>query len=434
LRGRIFYGWFIVAAGAVAQLLVGGLHHYTYGAYVVLLERDEGWSKTSLSAAYSMARLENGFLGPLEGWLVDRFGPRLVMSMGMLTFGGGFIVLSQVDSILAFLIAFGCLALGAGMSSFMPLSVAVVNWFNRKRTTALATMQVGYALGGLAVPIVILSLETFGWRTTAFASGVLVIVIGLPLAQVVRHRPEDYGLQVDGGLPKTPDGVRDVARRAPQQRDFRPREALRTRAFWLISLGHGSALLVVSAVTVHLVPHLHQSLGYPLPTAGLVVTLMTLMQLAGIVAGGFLGDRFSKRIIAACCLAAHALGLLLVAFATSLPMVVGFAVLHGLAWGVRGPLMASIRADYFGRAAFGVIVGLSSMITTFGNTLGPIVAGVLADNTGSYQVGLTVLALLSGLGSVFFLMATKPRPPALSVEPSPVDKASARGRGRLREA
>ena len=208
MRGRIFYGWFIVAAGAAAQLLAGGLHHYTYGAYVVLLERDEGWSKTSLSAAYSMARLENGFLGPLEGWLVDRFGPRLVMSMGMLVFGGGFMALSQVDSILAFLIAFGCLALGAGMSSFMPLSVAVVNWFNRKRTTALATMQVGYALGGLAVPLVILSLETFGWRTTAFASGVLVIVIGLPLAQVVRHRPEDYGLQVDGGPPKSAEGAR----------------------------------------------------------------------------------------------------------------------------------------------------------------------------------------------------------------------------------
>ena len=435
MRGRIFYGWFIVAAGAAAQLLAGGLHHYTYGAYVVLLERDEGWSKTSLSAAYSMARLENGFLGPLEGWLVDRFGPRLVMSMGMLVFGGGFMALSQVDSILAFLIAFGCLALGAGMSSFMPLSVAVVNWFNRKRTTALATMQVGYALGGLAVPIVILSLETFGWRTTAFASGVLVIVIGLPLAQVVRHRP--------GGL--RPAGRRratQVSRRRPllspdarpSNVDFRPREALRTRAFWLISLGHGSALLVVSAVTVHLVPHLHESLGYPLTTAGFVVTLMTLMQLVGIVAGGFLGDRFSKRIIAACCLAAHALGLLLVAFATSLPMVVGFAVLHGMAWGIRGPLMASIRAEYFGRAAFGVIIGLSSMITTFGNTLGPIVAGVLADTTGSYQVGLTVLALLSGLGSVFFLLATKPRLPAVRAEPSPVDKASPRGTGRLREA
>jgi MFS family permease len=170
-------------------------------------------------------------------------------------------------------------------------------------------------------------------------------------------------------------------------------------------------LLVVSAVTVHLVPHLHESLGFPLTTAAFVVTLMTLMQLVGIGVGGFLGDRFSKRIIAASCLAAHALGLLLVAFATSLPMVVGFAVLHGMAWGVRGPLMASIRADYFGRAAFGVIIGLSSLITTFGNTLGPIVAGALAERTGSYEVGLTVLAIFAGIGSVFFLLATPPKPP-----------------------
>ena len=186
---------------------------------------------------------------------------------------------------------------------------------------------------------------------------------------------------------------------------------MRTRAFWLISLGHGSALLVVSAVTVHLVPHLHESLGYSLSTAGFIVTLMTLMQLVGIVVGGFLGDRFSKRLIAAGCLAAHGLALLLVAYATALPMVIGFAVLHGMAWGTRGPLMASIRAEYFGRAAFGVIVGLSSMITTFGNTFGPIVAGVLAESTGRYETGLTVLAVLAGLGFVFFLLATRPRPP-----------------------
>jgi sugar phosphate permease len=269
-------------------------------------------------------------------------------------------------------------------------------------------MQVGYGLGGLAVPLVVYSLETFGWRATAFGSGVLIMCIGLPLSQLVRHRPEDYGLQVDGG-PGANEARQAVTRRPGP--DFRPREALRTRAFWLISLGHGSALLVVSAVTVHLVPHLHESLGYPLSTAGLVVSLMTLMQIIGIGIGGFLGDRFSKRLIAAGCLAGHATALLLVAYATQLPMVIGFAVVHGLAWGIRGPLMQSIRADYFGRAAFGVIVGLSSMITTFGNTLGPLVAGALAERTGRYETGLTLLALLAGLGSVFFLLATRPRPP-----------------------
>jgi sugar phosphate permease len=273
-------------------------------------------------------------------------------------------------------------------------------------------MQMGYALGGLAVPLVVFSLERFGWRATAFVSGVLIIGFGLPLAQVVRHRPEEYGLQADGGPTPAPRRAHDAPKPRTESPDFRASEALRTPAFWLISLGHGSALLVVSAVSVHLVPHLVESLGYPLATTGFVVTLMTTMQIGGIIAGGFLGDRFSKRVICALCLAGHGSALLLVANATSLPMVVGFAVLHGLAWGVRGPMMQSIRADYFGRAAFGVIIGLSSMITTFGNTLGPLIAGTLAERTGAYREGLTVLALLAGLGSLFFLLAARPRPPA----------------------
>jgi MFS family permease len=107
----------------------------------------------------------------------------------------------------------------------------------------------------------------------------------------------------------------------------------------------------------------------------------------------------------------HMTGLLLVAYATMLPMVVAFAVLHGLAWGVRGPLMQAMRADYFGTASFGVIMGLSSLIVMFGNTAGPLVAGILADRTGSYEAGFTVLAVLAGLGSIFFLLAVRPPPP-----------------------
>jgi MFS family permease len=165
-------------------------------------------------------------------------------------------------------------------------------------------------------------------------------------------------------------------------------------------------------VLVHLVAHLNENLGYSLGTAALVVTLMTCIQMVGQLSGGVLGDRFSKRLICSGCMLMHAVGLLLVAYATTLPMVVAFAVLHGLGWGMRGPLMQAMRADYFGRASFGMIMGLSALIVTFGNTLGPIVAGALADRTGSYEIGFTVLALMAGIGSLFFLLATKPRPPA----------------------
>jgi sugar phosphate permease len=429
-KARIFYGWFMVAAGFCVQLLTGGLMNQAYGAYVVLLQADFGWSKTSLAAAFSLARFENGLLGPVEGWLIDRFGPRTVMRVGLFIFGVGFIIFSQVNSLPAFYAAFFIMAVGQSLGGFLPLTVAVVNWFRRRRATALAIMGTGFAVGGLCVPIVVLALETFGWRATAFMSGVIVLTVALPLTAVIRHRPEQYGMTVDGVPEGEPLDARPGAAAEAAPVDFTPREAVRTRAFWLISLGHGSALLVVSAVLVHLVAHLNENLGYSLGTAALVVTLMTCMQMAGQLGGGILGDRFSKRLICTLCMLMHAAGLLLVAYATTLVMVVAFAILHGLGWGMRGPLMQAMRADYFGRASFGMIMGLSALIVTFGNTLGPLVAGAMADRTGSYETGFTVLAVMAGIGSLFFFLATKPKPPARRLEPVP--PTALEGDARLR--
>jgi MFS family permease len=142
---------------------------------------------------------------------------------------------------------------------------------------------------------------------------------------------------------------------------------------------------------------------------------MTGFQVVGMLIGGAIGDRFDKRMIAVSCMAMHTAGLLLVAYALNFAMVVAFAVLHGIAWGLRGPLMQAIRADYFGRTSFGVIMGFSSMIVMLGTIAGPLVAGFLADRTGSYEAGFTLLAVLAGLGSVFFLLA---RRPSLPDEPS----------------
>ena len=276
-------------------------------------------------------------------------------------------------------------------------------------------MSLGFAVGGLLVPVVAYSLEEFGWRSTAFGSGILVMAVGLPLAQVMRRRPEDYGEVVDGirEHSEQADGRRSAHVQPPPaamapERDFTLREAIRTPAFWLISLGHGSALLVVGAVQVHVISHLKEDLGYSVGSAALVVTLMTLMQVCGMLIGAAVGDRFDKRSIAAVCMCMHMVGMLLVAFAASLIMVVSFAVLHGLAWGIRGPLMQAIRADYFGRSSFGVIMGLSSTIIMLGQIGGPVVAGLMADQTGNYESGFTLMAVLAGLGSGFFIFARRP--------------------------
>ena len=412
-QGHLFYGWWIVASAGGVQWLAGVLWMQSYGAYMVYLLDDFGWSKALVAGAFALTRIESGILGPLQGWLVDRFGPRLILTIGTVMFGIGFMLFSQVDSLVTFYLCFVLIALGSSLGGFATLMVSIVAWFNRHRAKAIALSQLGFSIGGLSVPLVVFLLQTYGWRTTAFMSGVAVIVIGLPLVQMIRHRPEDHGELPDGERPAADDEPADAAASQPEHRDFTAREAMRTPAFWLISLGHALALLTVSAVMVHLIAHLTESLDYSVAEAGGVVALLTGFMMLGQLSGGYLGDRFNKRFICAACMVAHAAGLLLVTFAGSfsepLLAVLAFTILHGLAWGTRGPLMVALRADYFGPSSFGTIMGFSSLIVMLGMSGGPVFAGLMADIYGNYQIGLSVLAVLSLLGSLAFLTALPPR-------------------------
>ena len=414
---RLFYGWKMVGAATGLQFLQAGLMTQAFGGYVALLSEERGWSKTSLAGAAALQQMEVALLGPVLGWLLDRFGPRVFVRAGVVLFGLGLMALSRIDTLPAFYACFVLIALGTGFCGFFPLNVAIIHWFERARARAMSSMSLGLAFGGIVVPLVAWSLQTHGWRTTALGSGILAIVIGLPLASMIYNRPADKGEVVDG-IPaqespvKTSDAVES---REPATRDFTAREAVRTPAFWLLSLGHGFALFVVHAVTVHAIAHLKEGLGYSLEQAALVISLVTLSQIGGVVIGWSIGDRYDKRLIAAACMLMHMTGLLMLTYAANAAMVFGFALLHGVAWGLRGPFMQALRADYFGRSAIGMILGLSFLIIMIGQIGGPMIAGLCADLTGDYRLGFTLLALLVGLGSVFFLAAKKPvRPTSAS--------------------
>lgn len=409
----------MVGAGSLMQFVQGTLLLQAFGAYFAVLREDRGWTKTELSGAAAMHQLEAAVLGPVLGWFLDRFGAAWVIRIGVIVFGCGFMLLSTIDSLLGFYAAFIMTALGASLCGFFPLNVALIRWFEKKRARALSTMQLGMAAGGLCVPLVAWALATFGWRATAFGSGVAILVLCLPLSLVFKHRPEDIGEVVDGIGSAAADSTSTAG--SDEQdgtRDFTAREALRTQAFWLLSLGHGFALLVVMAVNTHAITHMKEGLGYTIEAAAFVITLQTVAQLCGVGTGAWIGDRLDKRLASAGCMLGHAAGLLCLAYAVNPAMVVLYAVVHGFAWGLRGPLMQAIRADYFGRSAIGMILGLSFMIIVIGQVGGPMIAGILSDITGDYRLGFTVLAILAGLGSAFFLLARRPpRPQARPAQP-----------------
>jgi len=411
-RSRVFYGWWIVAACAGVRTLQGSLLLHAFGTYVVLLERTFGWTRSELSLAFLLQRVESGLAGPLEGWLVDRFGPRKMMIAGLFTFAAGFLLLSRVDSLPSLYIAMLVLALGASVSSMLAPNVAVVNWFRRRRALVLALLTTGMAVGGPLQTIVVPAMQAMGWQQFALLSAGIILAVGLPLAAVVRWRPEEYGLLPDGDVPGDQrTETREATAGSDAESSFTIRQTLHTRAFWFLSLGHASSLLVVSSVQVHLVAHINVSLGYSLGQAASITALMTTFTVIGTLVGGWLGDRFSKRGIIVLAMFGHMTAMLLLTLFSSFAVLITFAVINGFAWGTRGPLINALRADYFGRASFGKVMGFSSMIIGLGTMIGPMFAGVVYDLTGTYHIAFVVTAIAAGLASLFFVFAPPPPNP-----------------------
>ncbi|NDI23640.1 MAG: MFS transporter, partial [Betaproteobacteria bacterium] len=340
-----FQGWRMVAAGGGIQFLQAGLLHQAFGAYLAVLSAQFGWSKTALSGAAALQPMEAAALGPILGWVIDRFGPQGMIRLGICVLGSGFMMLSQIESLIGFYTAFFVIAFGSSLCGFFPINVAIIFWFERLRARALSALSLGLAFGGIFVPVVAWTMQTWGWRTTAFCSGLVFILVGWPMARNFKRRPSDIGQNIDG-LPPVSDPVLDGSDHGTE---FTARQALRTPAFWLLSLGHGSALFVVTAVNVHAITHMKEGLGFSVAQASLVITLMTLFQIVGVLIGWWCGDRFEKRKISALCMVMHASGLLMLAWSQATWMLIAFAMLHGAAWGLRGPFMQALRADYFGR-------------------------------------------------------------------------------------
>ncbi len=407
-RERIFYGWWIVFAGWGLMVLGGGLLFHAFGAYVKVLEEEFGWSRTELSLAFALQRVETGVLGPIHGWAVDRYGPRVIMVIGVVLFALSMFAFSLIDSLLGFYLVFALIAIGASLSSMLSVSVAVVNWFRQRRALALGVMSTGVAAGGLLAPAVVWSFELWGWRTTAVASGVIVLALGLPLASLVRTRPGDHGRTPDG----LPPAAAAAAAAAMPEMSFTVREAMRTRAFWLLSLGHASGLVTVGAISVHLFVYVTGDFGESPATAARLIALLTAMLVVGMLIGGVFGDRMNKRIIIVSAMFGHMTAMVLLAWSPSFWLLTAGVAVQGTAWGARGPLTSALRADYFGPGSYGQIQGFSSLIVMTGMMIGPLIAGAVYDAQGTYTPAFLLLAVLAGLGSLCFVFATRPRPPA----------------------
>ena len=403
----IFYGWWLVAVAALVMILSIVPFFHAMTAWFVVLERHFGWNRAQLSFAFSLSRVEGGILGPLEGLLIDRLGPRRMVIIGLTIMGAGFLIFSRVEELWQFYVAFLVMSLGAGLGTWLPMMTVLNGWFVRRRATSMSMVLVGYRLGVVAfVPLLTWAIgeDQFGWRAVAFGIAVVVMVLAFPISRLVRNRPEDYGQHPDGEKPVPEQASADLTK--DPQLEFTWRQAIRTRAFWLMSFGHGCCSAVIVTIMVHLGPMLTDR-GYSLQTVGWVVSAFTAIGIASTLIGGYIGDRVPIRFAVFGFGILQSAAVFVLLFAHSMPMIFLFAVLMGAGEG-RGSLTTAIRGVYFGRRAFASIMGMSMVPMNVLLFAAPLFAGYMFVQTGSYSISFTAVALGSALGASLFLMLGKP--------------------------
>ena len=408
------------------------------GTYFVALNREFGWSRTVLSGGFAFSRIQSAAIGPIEGYLIDRFGNRTMFVIGFTMMGGGFLLLSQLregvvlfdalpfPAVVQYYLAMGVITIGSGLGGWLTMMSMVNNWFSRQRSFAMATAMSGIHFGGFLVPVLAFSIDNGGFGPSMMVVGVLVIAIVLPVAMIMRNNPEDYGMRPDGDPPPRSTsesrgdggtGETDAGAEADTEPEYTAWQALKTPAFWIVTIVHMSSTLSLVALSVHLSPKLVDA-GMSLTGAGVVIFAYTLIALPMQFFSGYIADRMSKPPLICFFLLTQSVALVVIAYAESVFMAYLFALLWGIAFGGRGPLLTSIRGDYFGRKAFATIMGISQLPTSIIMVITPLYAGYVFDETGSYFIPFISFAFCALAGAILIMFSR--RPGAGPHEPYPI--------------
>ena len=421
-RPRIFYGWYMVAAGMGIHLWISVTWVYAKQVFFTPISMYFGWSRALMSGAFALERLEGSIVSPIEGFLVDRYGPRIIMVIGTFITGLGIMSLSFLNNIYMFYGSILLVSLGQSMALGIPRTWAIVQWFRRLRGRALGIGGSGAVLSGPMLIITVLLVQNFGWRAAFILLGLSVWMINLPLAMVFRGRPQDYGYLPDGDPPEdeetetakdAPEGEAQSSRTTQEESSegsLGVKQALATPSFWILSLVFGAQTMGTNALNIHLIPYF-ESIGFSTAQAVSVLGAFTLLSAIGRLGGGFAFDMWNSRVVMAAIMGSQVIAFFIMANVTAYWQILPFALFWGIAFGGMIPARGYIISAYFGTGSFGAIQGLTQTVSVFGGMLGPVLMGLVFDLTDSYVIAIYIILVVAALAIPLLLLAKPPQLP-----------------------
>jgi MFS family permease len=397
---KFFYGWWIVAGAFILLFCASGSHFYAFPVFFEAMIKDMGWSRAETAATLSISMFINGVTGIIVGSLIRQIGIRKIMICGSIVAGIGFLLLSSVTRLWQFYVYYGfILSIGIGSIALVPNLTAVENWFQQKRSTALGIANAGIGTGGAVMaPLAAWLISRYDWQTAFLFLATMVTVIGISVSAIIMRNPTERELSQEEHQGKTDKlQVEGVTLHA----------ALRSRAFWCISVGVFLWAFAYSTGVVHQVAYA-VDMGIDKVAAAGAVGLLAAFSIPGRLGFGRLGDIIDKRYLFMIGTSLQLLAYIVLMRTNSTGMLYIYAFLIGINVGGMSPILPGLLADHFGHKYFGTIYGVAVLFLTMGNVVGPIFGGWIFDNTGRYFTAFLTASLLSFVAMIIVYLSGKP--------------------------
>ena len=371
------------------------------------LAEDLGWSRTLIAGAASLGGLVSSFASPAVGWLIDRYGARIVLAVSVLVLGLAVISLAWATVPIAFYLAYGTGRVIFSSPVQIGASVVVSRWFVRLRGRANGILTMCHSAGMVVFPLIAgLVIGVWGWERAWVVLGIIVWAVALlPTSLLIAQRPEDVGLRPDGDgeqPSKTPNGSSDR-----DEPEWTLKQAMHTPALWILAAATGALFLMQAGTNIHSAAYLRdQGLGQTVATLSITVNAICLG--IGSLIWGWIVERVPARYVLAAVAATMAAGAYLFIRVDTTPEALGYSALFGLGLGGMLAVPPVAYADYFGRRSLGTIRGVTEPFASLGQAIGALVSGVIFDVTGRYYTAFIVFAVLGALTVVITLMARPP--------------------------
>jgi sugar phosphate permease len=393
------------ATAFAALFSVVGLALYGLPLYYDFMVREFGWSRTMVTSGNAISKL---IVGPLfgfgAGWIVDRFGPRRLMMVGILMAGGALVGLGSISAAWAFYFFYFFNALGYVCGGPLPCQVLLSRWFDKTRGRAMGIAYLGIGVGGAIVPLLAAWLTSqLGWRGSLQTVGVLIVLIAFPLAYFVKETPPEHarGEPVEPRADTAP-GLGSV---------------LSTPAFYLLALGSMCSIAAVGGTNQHLKLFLSLDRGYSQADAAAIISLVLTISIAGRLLMGWLADRMARR---------HVMLIIYLLVAAAIPLLLSrssgatmyvFAALFGLGLGGEYLIIPLMAGELFGVRVLGRVMGIVLTADGVAEATAPMLVGYLRDRTGSYDAGFFVLVGAALLGTVAIWLLPQRQPSRVLANP-----------------